>query len=163
MERARSAKALALAEQSGQEVVSMIPEACERQDNLHRLGKEIVIPAIELAQNIQLTLGRYYFYPRTDLIPTTERRLTLEHISEHSLIDISTRRTLKEGSPVIAGDDGTIGEKLFVLEPGLLRRGRGENPDVLMRKAVYLVRLDRPLGKRHKGPMSLPKDVITVE
>ena len=78
------------------------------------------------------------------------------------MIDISTRRILKDNTPVIPADDGTIGQKLFALEPSLLRRGRGGSPDVLMRKAVYLVKLDRPLGKRLKGPVSRPVDVITL-
>lgn len=163
MKDLRSVKALDLAEQIHESFMSATPEACEEHESLHALKEKIVIPAMELALNIQLTSGRYYFYPRTGLVPPAERRLTFERISEHTMIDMSTRRTLKDNSPVMSADDGTIGEKIFVLEPGLVRRGRGGNPDVLMRKVVYLVKLDRPLGKRPKRAMSGPKDVITLE
>ncbi|SLM40395.1 hypothetical protein LPUS_01406 [Lasallia pustulata] len=150
----RSAKALHLARQIYQPIMSAATEGCHQPEILHSLHERIVIPAMELALNIQLTLGRYYFSPCMDSISAAKHRFTLNDISAHSvMIDISTRRTLKDKSLVILADDGTIGAELLVLEPSLLRRGRGGNPDVLMRKVVYLVELDRPLGKSLKGPV----------
>lgn len=163
MKRFRSAKALDLAEQLKKAIVAVMPEDFAPDANLGSIHEKIVVPAMELALNIQLTLGRYYFYPCTASITTAERRLTLQDSSKNVMIDITTRRILNDNSLVIVADDGTIGEKLFVLEPSMIRRGRGRKAHVLMRKAVYLVKLDKPLGKRFKRPMSGSKDVIMLE
>ena len=119
---------------------------------------------MEMALNIQLTLGRYYFSHCEGAILAAERHLNSQHLLGQSImIDVSTRRTLKANSLVVPDEDGRIGSTLFVIEPALSRRGRGKHPGVLMRQAVYLVTLDKPLGKRPKKTSSGPRDVITLE
>ena len=128
---------------------NLVPAVGKLSRGLETLYESVVVPAVDLVLKVQLSLVRYEFHPAiSDTYFPTNATIFADILTELTLIDVKTRKTLKATSPVFWADNGTIGKKLLLLEPALSRRGGKESKDDQLRKAVYLIQLDRPLGKR---------------
>ena len=119
--------------------------------SLVRLYEQVCVPAAKLASDIQLSSSRYEFNPRMPKFPILRYKVAvMDNLKHVTAIDVSTRKTLKPDSPVVAKKDGKIGQPLLLLEPSLSRVDIGASKR-LLRKPVYLIELADALKKRDRG------------
>lgn len=111
-----------------------------------RLFNQVMLPASDLAIKIHLSLSHYEFRLQDEPFGTSlgANRRSLER---YKLVDISTRKTLKPDSAVVADSNGHIGELVIPLEPRFVRVDGG-GKQVQLKPKTYLVNLFHPLGKR---------------
>lgn len=141
----------------GQEVANEIFRVLEQifpiirgqGDSLMRLYEKVVIPAIKLALDMQVSCTRYRFSPEMlEEMVSKFNRVRISTLKQNGMIDVKTRKTLRLDSPVVADEQGYIGRPLLLIEPGLLRRNNGSDMNTYLRQPTYLLELDNPLEKR---------------
>lgn len=109
---------------------------------------QVLFPAVKLANTIRMSTSDYVFSiprsPLTKFMPATK-----DMLKTHKMIDYKSGRQLKPDSPVVADQDGTIGNFILSLEPGLYRVVKGKK--TTLHQELFLVELHHPLGKRSKA------------
>ena len=123
------------------------PIVNRQRESMMKLYRQVILPAAELAVKIQVSVSIYEFQPSLARHPLMQFRVDMQHLLFNQFIDITTNKTLKPNSGVIADKDGWIGEAWMYLEPGLVRLDPGKK-DTELRKPIYLVGLYEPVDKR---------------
>lgn len=119
-----------------------------RSESLESFSNKVFEPALKLANTIQTSTSIYRFSPDIDTDDIFDvRNVTLDNLAVVKMVDIGTGKTLKADSPVEADEKGQIGQQILLLAPALFRCDRGRKPFLLV-KAVILVQLYKPLGRR---------------
>lgn len=122
-----------------------------------RLHEQILLPVAKLASSIQQSSSQYEFYPHMPSSPFLNyQAVVIEDLNYISVIDVSTRKTLKPDSPVVSQEDGKIGYPILLLEPSLARTNSGTNNSTLLRRSVYLIQLAKPMRKRNQAAVGRP-------
>lgn len=129
-------------------VTAFFPIIKGSHTSLEDFYHKIIQPAVSLALAIQTSPTPYYFGPRmTGTSITKKWVLTKEHLTCVKMIDAKTGKTLKAESPLMANEDGYIGQQIAPLAPALRRHLLGQN-SVGLTQEVLLVELFYPLGRR---------------
>ena len=125
---------------------SYLPSLNERRNGLQRLYEKVIGPAKDLAMTIHSAPSQYTFSEdlslnRGDLVT----KMDLENIM---MIDIKTRKTLKLNSMITPDCEGFIASLLLRVVSPIVRTSSDTDARILLRKAVWLVDLLNPLGKK---------------
>ena len=145
------------AEDSAQGLCSMLSAMLSTtKDDWKELHKQIVKPAVKLANAIQVSTTDYQFFShlfaRPHGQPTAIHRNEIQH---YQMVDNTTHKIIRPDSNLKTTDDGKIGEEMFVVSPGMVRSQRGGVDRVVLCKPMILVKLDEPMGKRGRGIKAL--------
>ena len=117
-------------------------------DSLATFDEKVLRPAVNLAIAIQTSPTIYTFRPRmTREAISKSLILSKEDLVDSKIIDAKTAKTLKADSPVVAKQNGTIGNQIALLTPSLIRCTPGEKP-VRLTPEVVLAELYHPLRHR---------------
>ncbi|MCJ1244452.1 hypothetical protein MMC30_001650 [Trapelia coarctata] len=120
-----------------------------QRESFMRLYERIIVPAIKLAIDIQVSSALYRFLPDSlEELVLECGKVRIDALKQVGMIDVKTRKTLRLDSPVVADEQGYIGKLLFLVEPQLLRRNDVPEKTTYLRQAMYLVELFHPLEKR---------------
>lgn len=115
------------------------------------LHKQVVLPAIDLATAIRVSMVDYQFVTHLfDKAPEKQHTIYRNEIQHYQLIDNATHKIIRPDSAVKIAEDGRIGNELLVISPALLRNKDGDNGAVISRPTV-LVKLDQPMARRTRG------------
>lgn len=99
----------------------VFPNLLADDKSLSRIKEGIIIPAIDLATQLQTGFEQYHVeFPKWD--PSVCQAVTMEDLQKQHCVDIKNRKNLKAKSPAFAGKRGYIGRALLAIEPGLTRR-----------------------------------------
>ena len=140
----------------------LLPE--RTSDAFKVFHRNITLAAIELAGNMRRSASAYHFASFVDRGDPNMKRFILppfghgglayiSDFTQSDIADIDSARNLKP-SRVEPNEDGSIGQRIMTIYPGLCRRGR--DGDVLVSKELLLVELRRPVQRRGK-----PREVET--
>ena len=108
---------------------------------------QVVLPAVKLANMIKMSTSEYFFLV-SNITHASPKAVTMETLGTSKMVDFQTGKHLKPDSAVVAGKDGSIGNGIICLEPGLYRVSKGRT--MTLQQDTILVELFHPLGKRIK-------------
>ncbi|KAL9007662.1 MAG: hypothetical protein Q9173_007119 [Seirophora scorigena] len=130
------------------EVAKFLVTIEKSEASARTLLDKVVQPAVQLADKIQISSATYDFRPKMDELQLLDDCIfSQEHLSSYKLVDVATGKTLRADSPVQANEKGQIGTPVMMLAPALYRCDPGKDP-LLLVKAVFVVQLYKPLGRR---------------
>ena len=138
-------KAYDLAKEIFETLEKKFPVISRQRQSLERLYEKVVRPSFKLAINLQGSSTSYKFAP--DMIgPSTYsfNHIPARLLGKSTLIDVSTRKTLKRDRPVVADTHGCIRKPLLLVEPGLFRLNGAEEDATELRQptiCTYLLQL----------------------
>ena len=125
------------------------------EDGWEELHKQVVLPAIELATAMRLSMTNYQMVPRLfNRAPDKATSIYHSEIQHYQLIDNATHKIVRPDSELKIANDGRVGVELLVVSPALLRR-KDEDQRTIICKPAVLVSLDEPMGKRSKQKKAL--------
>ena len=110
--------------------------------------EQVLFPAVKLANTVRMSTSDYVL-SNPKLPVTTHEPIITDLLKVHKVLDFESGRHLKPDSAVVADKDGVIGDFVLCLEPGLSRVIKGK--ETTLRQAIFLVKLNHPLGKRSKA------------
>lgn len=121
------------------------------EEGWKELHKQIVLPAIELATAIRVSMVDYHFAVRL-FNKAAEKQHTIYHneIPHYQLVDNATHKVVRPDSVLKIAEDGRIGEELLVVSPALMRKKDEDHRAIICRPTI-LLKLDQPMEKRSKG------------
>lgn len=108
----------------------------------------VLLPAVKLANTVRMSTSDYVL-SIPELPFTAHKPIITDLLKVHKMLDLESGRHLKPDSAVVANKDGVIGDFVLCLEPGLSRVIKGK--ETTLRQAIFLVKLNHPLGKRSKA------------
>lgn len=113
--------------------------------------KAIMEEASQLATSIRLTPKSYRFCYAFQAADDRELRMMFPVDRERfEIIDQASGMPLKPTDVVQEAADGSIGEKLCIIFPALVREGRTESGEIELVKATILVALHGPVRRERK-------------
>ncbi|KAL8679702.1 MAG: hypothetical protein Q9186_004020 [Xanthomendoza sp. 1 TL-2023] len=140
-------------------LIYLIPEISTDEHGWKRLHDSVTMPAVQLATNMRFSTSCYRIIahlPRNSSSGGANNNVIYHpDIQRHTILDVATRKVLKQDSVLKVAEDGRIGEHVMVIQPLLLRMQRDSNGGVALCKATVAVRLDEPMAKRAKGVRAL--------
>ena len=127
------------------------PDVMVPEDGWEKLHKQVVLPAIEIATAMRVSMTDYQLETRLfKKAPEKANAIYHNEIQHYQLVDNATHKIVRPDSTLKTADDGRIGEELLVVSPALLRK-KDENHRAIICKPTILIKLDEPMGKRSKG------------
>ena len=119
------------------------------------LHKQVVLPAIELATAIRVSMVDYHFVARLFRKgPEKQNAIYHNEIQHYQLIDNATHKIVRPDSSLKIANDGRIGDELLILSPALVRK-KDEDHSTIISKPTILIKLDQPMEKRNRGMKGL--------
>ena len=116
-----------------------------QKNSLGSLSESIILPAVRLADSVQLSSMQYDFSKIDDPVLHV-REQTVEALVKYKVIDVLTRKTVKPNSPIVADENGLIGEPIILLEPGLYRVSGRQS--LKLRPATVVFRFNNPVRRQ---------------
>ena len=144
-----------LAEESYELLGSVFPVISNHRISLGTLYEKVIKLAVDIAITMQTSLTTYHFDNRApSATPFVTYSVSKLSLGRTQLIDVETRKPLKPDSLILSDSSGNIGDRIMTLSPALYRRNKGNS--VLLSQEIILVKLYKPLGRRHakKEPVS---------
>lgn len=106
--------------------------------------RDIFTEAAELAKNIRLSTAVYEYRYSCKM----GEALFLHEIQDFNVLDRSTAQLLRSSDMIQAGPDSRIGEKLCMIHPAFVRKGKNGGRDITLVKATILCGFDQPIHRR---------------
>jgi hypothetical protein len=97
--------------------------------------------AADLARNIRLSQANYQYAGSCNTVET----LFLDEVRRFQIIDQASAQPVRTSDTVTGRRDGRIGEKLCVVQPALVRKGKNGGRDITLVRATILCNLDQPV------------------
>ncbi|KAL9101419.1 MAG: hypothetical protein Q9163_003311 [Psora crenata] len=145
----QSRQAEALAQDLCSTLSAMLRNTREDWKELH---KQIILPAIRLANAIRVSTTDYQLFSR--LFAKTHGQPHIIHrneIQHYQMVDNTTHKIIRPDSNLKTADDGRIGEEMFIVSRGMFRSHQDGVDRVVLCKPTLLVKLDERMGKRIKA------------
>ncbi|KAL8719796.1 MAG: hypothetical protein Q9225_003231 [Loekoesia sp. 1 TL-2023] len=130
------------------QVADFFPIVKGNQKSLRLLFDKVITPATKLADMIRTSPTAYELIPKEyGMSFPNDYVFVQDELSDYKLVDVASGKTLKPNSPVQPNEEGEIGTAVMVLAPALYRCDPGQD-ELLLVKAVILIELFKPLGRR---------------
>lgn len=102
--------------------------------------------AADLAKNIRLSQANYQYVGSCK----TGETLFLDEVRRFKIIDQTSAQPVRNSDTMTGRQDGRIGEKLCVVQPALVRKGKNGGRDITLVKATILCNFDHPVVRPKK-------------
>ncbi|KAL8797967.1 MAG: hypothetical protein Q9182_007071 [Xanthomendoza sp. 2 TL-2023] len=138
-------------------LIYLIPEIANEEHGWKRLHDSVTMPAVQLATNMRFSTSCYRIIAHLPRNSSVGQHNVIYHpdIQRYTILDVATRKVLRQDSVLKVAEDGRIGEHVMVVQPLLLRMQRDSNGGIALCKATVAVKLDEPMAKRAKGVRAL--------
>ena len=136
-------------------------DATVSDEGWEELHKQVVLPAINLATAIRISMVDYHFISRLfRKAPEKANAIYHNEIQHYQLIDSATHKIIRPDSAIKIASDGRIGSELLVVSPALMRQ-KDEGHKIIVSKPTIVIKLDQPMEKRNKGMKGLSSFVTS--
>ncbi|KAL8801673.1 MAG: hypothetical protein Q9182_004310 [Xanthomendoza sp. 2 TL-2023] len=138
-------------------LIYLIPEIATEEHGWKRLHDSVTMPAVQLATNMRFSTSCYRIIAHLPRNSSVGQHNVIYHpdIQRYTILDVATRKVLRQDSVLKVAEDGRIGEHVMVVQPLLLRMQRDSNGGIALCKPTVAVKLDEPMAKRAKGVRAL--------
>lgn len=109
---------------------------------LTRLQEQIIEPAARLSRNMSCGIEQYRWEWYEDKWTSSDGLVRKRDIREFTIMDALTHNKVPRRKFAEHADDAKIGVLLLVIYPALFRCGTGEQNDIIIEKALILIRLE---------------------
>lgn len=120
----------------------LFPRDRDTQKAMESFHANITIPAAKLASNMRLFSQSYFLDKSTQERGNNGNRILKKDLKRCTLVDVKTDQAVVAARFRQLGDSDKIGKEVFIIHPSLVRKGRGNAPNLVVRHPVILVRLD---------------------
>lgn len=130
-------------------------------DGWEELHKQVVLPAVDLATTIRISMADYHFLAQL-FKKAPEKANTIYHneIQHYQLIDNATHKIVRPDSAIKIANDGRIGNELLIVSPALMRQ-KDDGHKTIVSKPTIIIKLDQPMEKRNKAMKGLSSFVTS--